>query len=151
MKLEVEAVNHVCLIVKDLAVAEKFYVDFLGLERHHKASTWYVLGEHSTLHLVEIPEVEVDDSLYHKLQHLALQVPDLRSVFRTLLEGGKEPFQLNEDQPKILTDVNDPLDVGNGSVYTYDPDGNLVEFLQFGRGKFTEDMKPRPSYLHRSP
>ncbi len=146
MKLKIEAVNHVCLVVKDLAAAEEFYVGMLGLSRHHKIKTWFVLNQQSTLHLVNIPEAEVDNSLYHEIQHFALQVPNMQEVLALLLDHGKKPFQMDfEGKTKDVNEANDPLDFGIGTLFVYDPDGNLVEFLQIGRGIFTEDMRPQVS------
>jgi len=38
---------------------------------------------------------------------------------------------------------DDPLDFGTGTLFVRDPDGNLLEFLQMGRGFFTEAVRPR--------
>jgi len=142
MSFKIEAVNHVCLVVKDQALAEEFYIGLLGLKRHHKISSWLLLTEQSSLHLVNIPEAEVDNSLYHEVQHFALQVPDLREILHLLLDNNKKPFQMDfQGTEKQVTDRDDPLDFGIGTIFVYDPDGNLVEFLQIGHGIFTEDMR----------
>jgi len=147
MRFKVEAVNHVCLVVKDRDAAEQFYNGLLGLERHHKISTWFVLNEQSTLHLVHIPEAEVDNSLYHEVQHFALQVPDLQEILALLLNNTQKPFQMDfEGKTKDVTSLDDPLDFGIGTLFVYDPDGNLVEFVQIGRGIFTPDMLPRVTH-----
>jgi catechol 2,3-dioxygenase-like lactoylglutathione lyase family enzyme len=144
MRFTIEAINHVCLVVKNLKVSEKFYVDIFGLERHHQIPTWFVLNEQSTLHLVNIPEAEVDDSLYHEVQHFALQVLDLYEILGILLENDLKPFQMDfQGNNKLVTTMEDPLDFGIGTLFVYDPDGNLVEFLEIGRGLFVEGMRPR--------
>lgn len=144
MRFRIEAINHVCLVVKDIKAAEKFYVNVLGLERHHKISSWLLLNEQSTLHLVNIPEAEVDNSLYHEVQHFALQVPDLNEILRLLHDHDLKPFQMDfEGNTRDVLSSNDTLEFGIGTIFVYDPDGNLVEFLQMGRGIFTEDMRPR--------
>lgn len=143
MALEIEAIHHVCLVVRNRDAAEAFYMGVLGLERHHKIPFWLILNERSTLHLVPMPDA--DDSRRMKFQHFALQVSDLRAVLRLLLDHGLRPFQTdfqsNRWEP---VSHNDPLDFGTGSLFVHDPEGNLIEFLQLGHGLFTEEMSPRP-------
>jgi catechol 2,3-dioxygenase-like lactoylglutathione lyase family enzyme len=137
MKIEIESINHVCLVVKNLEAAKRFYCDTLGFSVHHKVSSWLILNQKSTLHLVNIPEAEVDNSLYHEIQHFALQVPSLRGVLRELLAAGAPVFQMDfEGQERAVSTVEDPLDFGLGTIFTRDPDGNLVEFLQLSHGIF---------------
>lgn len=142
--MRVEAVNHVCLVVRDRVAAEGFYIGVFGLQRHHVRPTWLVLNETSTLHLVEIPEATSDDTLYHEVQHFALQVVDLQAVLRRILEARLQPFQMDfEGNTRDVSDPEDPLGFGLGTVFVRDPDGNLVEFLQEGRGIFQIEMRPR--------
>ena len=141
MHLRVEAINHVCLVVRDLTAAEKFYMGILGLDRHPKVSSWLLLNEQSTLHLVHIQEAEKDDSLYHEVQHFGLQVPDLREILALLLDHNQKPFQLDfKGNSREVASLNDPLSFGIGTLFVYDPDGNLVEFVKIGHGIFCEDM-----------
>src|SRR3954471_13793808 len=95
MELIVEAVNHVCVVVKNLAAAEDFYISILGLKRHHRVKTWFLLNDVSTLHLVNVSDATIDVSLYHEIQHFALQVPDLRAVVRHLFAREREMFQMD--------------------------------------------------------
>lgn len=140
MQIVVEAVNHVCVVVKDLAAANDFYVNVLGLRKHHRIPTWLILNEYSTLHLVNIPEATIDTSLYHEIQHFALQVPNLRAVVRHLFRMEREMFQMDfEGNERRIESADGPLDYGIGTVFTRDPDGNLVEFLQIGLGIFKGD------------
>jgi catechol 2,3-dioxygenase-like lactoylglutathione lyase family enzyme len=140
--IEIEAIHHVCLVVRNREAAEGFYMGVLGLERHHKIPFWLVLNDRSTLHLVPLPDA--DDSRRLKFQHFALQVRDLREVLKLLLRHGHQPFQSDfQSNRRVLTTPDESLDFGTGTLFTYDPEGNLVEFLQLGRGLFTEDMSPR--------
>jgi catechol 2,3-dioxygenase-like lactoylglutathione lyase family enzyme len=139
MEMKINSINHVCLVVKDQAVSESFYVEVLGLKRHHRVQSWFHLNDTSALHLVEIPEVAVDGSLYHEVQHFALEVPDLRAVQHLLLSKKQKPFQMDfEGKTKAVSSVEDRLDFGIGTLFVYDPDGNLVEFVQLGSGIFRE-------------
>jgi catechol 2,3-dioxygenase-like lactoylglutathione lyase family enzyme len=146
MTLKIEAINHVCLVVKDTEAAERFYTGIFGFKRHHKRTSWLVLNNATTLHLVHIPEAEIDQSLYHEVQHFALQVSDLRNVLKLALHHDLKPFQMDfEGKEKPVSAVDDPLTFGLGSLFVRDPDGNLIEFLQIGHGVFTPDMQPSAS------
>jgi catechol 2,3-dioxygenase-like lactoylglutathione lyase family enzyme len=139
MKFAVESINHVCVVVKDIAAARQFYCGTLGLRPHHKVASWLILNNESTLHLVHIPEAEVDNSLYHEIQHFALQVPSLKAVLQELLEVNAEVFQMDfEGAERAVRSVDDPLAFGLGSIFTRDPDGNLMEFVQIGHGLFKD-------------
>lgn len=137
MELTVEAVNHVCIVVRDMEAANRFYIDVLGLKRHHVVSSWLLLNQASTLHLVNIPEAEFVESLYHEVQHFALQVPNLREVAAALITRGLKPFQMDFDgNTEAIENIDGPLDFGLGTVFIRDPDQNLIEFLQLGHGRF---------------
>ena len=80
----------------------------------------------------------VENSLYHKLQHFGLEVPNIREVAILLSRGGLKPFQM--DFKGATNEINgevDPLNFGTETIFVYDPDGNLVEFIQLGRGIFS--------------
>lgn len=143
-KFQVKSINHVCLVVRNRTAADAFYVDTLGFKPHHKIASWLVLNNTSTLHLVHIPEAKDAGDLYHEVQHFALEVDDLREILGILLDAGKEPFQMDfEGKEQKITDRSDSLSFGLGTLFVHDPDRNLVEFLQEGRGIFTRDMRPR--------
>ena len=44
MKLDIQTINHVGLVVKDRAIAERFYVDLLGFERIAGRPGWLKLN-----------------------------------------------------------------------------------------------------------
>jgi catechol 2,3-dioxygenase-like lactoylglutathione lyase family enzyme len=139
MSIEIKAINHICVVVKDQREAEKFYVDVLGLQRHPKVSSWFRLNDYATLHLVHIPEAEADDSLYHEIQHVALEVSNLTSVLSLLLSHHLAPFQMDfEGNTHNVSSKSDPLTFGIGTIFVRDPDGNLIEFIEVGHGIFKE-------------
>lgn len=140
MDFRIESINHVCLVVRDLDAANDFYMGTLGLRRHDKVSSWLHLTENSTLHLVHVPEATKDDSLYHEIQHFALQITSLREALKHLLSHRLEPFQMDfGGNTKPLASASDSLDFGIGTIFVRDPDGNLVEFVQLGEGIFKDD------------
>jgi catechol 2,3-dioxygenase-like lactoylglutathione lyase family enzyme len=84
--MEIEGINHVCLVVRDRTRAEWFYGEVLGFAKHEKVNSWYTLcPSKSTLHIIEVTEAGVDKSWYHQVQHVAFQVPNLRKILATLL------------------------------------------------------------------
>jgi catechol 2,3-dioxygenase-like lactoylglutathione lyase family enzyme len=139
MKIKFQGLNHVCLVVKDLEVAKRFYCDVLGFQPHSRVSSWFRMTESATLHLVEIPEATVDSSVYHEIQHLALEVDDLRKVVRTLLDNQMAPFQMDfEGNTEPIRSGEQSLAFGIGTVFVRDADGNLIEFLKLGHGIYKE-------------
>lgn len=77
------------------------------------------------------------ENLYHAVNHVAFQVDDLSAVLVRLLEGGRAPFQMDfEGKERPVTDPKDTLGFGIGTLFVNDDDGNLLEFLQEGRGLF---------------
>jgi catechol 2,3-dioxygenase-like lactoylglutathione lyase family enzyme len=142
VKITIEAINHVGLVVSDLRAAERFYVDILGLRPHPIRPSWLVLNGTSTLHLIPLADKSTADPPHHAYRHVALQVPDLRTVLGVLLTGGVRVLQVDfEGNQREVTSNDDPLDFGVGSLFVHDPDGNLIEFLQLGHGIFTPEMQ----------
>ncbi len=143
--VDILSINHVCLVVQNKEAADAFYSGVLGLRPHHKVKSWLVLNAASTLHLVAIPKSDPKDASPHRtVQHFALQVADLQNLLRTLLAAGQQPFQMdNSMKEHALTDSGDPLTFGTGTVFIRDPDGNLIEFIEEGKGLFSIEMRPK--------
>ncbi|MDX2085355.1 MAG: VOC family protein [Candidatus Melainabacteria bacterium] len=138
----VESVHHIGLVVRNEQKARTFYTDILGFQPHHRVDSWLMLNDKLSIHLIEIPEAEIVDSLFHQINHVAIQVSDLKPILKLLLEHGQAPFQMDfEGAEKPLTDPEDPMNFGLGTIFVNDPDGNLIEFLQMGHGVFTEDTE----------
>jgi catechol 2,3-dioxygenase-like lactoylglutathione lyase family enzyme len=126
MGIQVEAINHVGLVVKDRAAAEAFYLGVLGLRRPHRMPSWLILNDRSTLHLINIPDAPAESSPSREMRHFALQVPDRREVLKLLLGHGIEPFQADfAGNRKPVTTPDAPLDFGVGTLFVHDPDGTL--------------------------
>jgi catechol 2,3-dioxygenase-like lactoylglutathione lyase family enzyme len=132
--------NHLGVVVTDLARAEEFYVGVLGLARHAQVDSWFWLTDTTTIHLIEIPEAQQEVQLFKEVNHVAFEVSDLQKPHHLLLNGGLKPFQMDfEGNTKDVTALNDGLEFGIGTVFTTDPSGNLIEFLQPGKGMFTTE------------
>lgn len=133
----IEAIHHVGLVVRDLEVATRFYVDVLGLRRHRERANWLELGTGCALHLIQKRDAAAVEPPHHAFRHVALRVVDLRAALRTLLAHGVRVRQIAFDGSERVVAVADaPLDFGVGSLFVHDPDGNLVELLQLGQGIF---------------
>jgi catechol 2,3-dioxygenase-like lactoylglutathione lyase family enzyme len=136
-----QGINHVSLLVTNSERARHFFLEVLGLEQHQHIPVWFIAGA-STIHAVEIPDapLEIFASPYDVVRHVALQVDNLRELLPRLLTASLKPFQVDiKMRKKPLTDPNDDLSYGTGTIFVSDPDGNLFEFVQVGRGFFAQE------------
>ena len=116
-----------------------FFLEVLGLEQHKRIPVWFIAGA-STIHVIEIPDAPLEISPYDVVRHVALQVDNLNELLVRLLTASLKPFQVDiQMRKKPLTDPNDDLSYGTGTIFVSDPDGNLFEFVQIGRGLFTHE------------
>lgn len=114
------AVHHVSINVRDAEVAERFYVDRLGLARREDrpsfsfGGAWLDAGDQQ-VHLIEgEPPTAVG-------QHFALQVHDLDEVVAELRDQGLV--------------VSDPKPVGTSrQAFLDDPSGNRIELHEVSAG-----------------
>lgn len=133
----IQLLDHVCLTVSDLPSAQHFYIEVLGLMQHKQFPTWIEINELSSIHLVPIGEPVVPDKSSGTVRHFALQVNDLALMAANLLDANIRVFQMD----KLLTrkevkSTLDDLTFGTGSLFVEDPSGNLVEFMEKGKGIF---------------
>ncbi len=112
---------HAAFLVSDLAAAEHFYSNVLGLEKVERSlnfpGIWYQLGDFQ-LHLMhcdrwQAPRPRPDK--WGRNPHLAFQVEDL-SAIKTRLLAHHCPIQLSSS--------------GRAALFTHDPDGNLIELSE---------------------
>ena len=45
-------------------------------------------------------------------------------------------------RPALVKDPGDPLGFGTGTLFVRNPDGNLIEFIEEGKGLFSVEMRP---------
>ncbi|HJZ59713.1 MAG TPA: VOC family protein [Gemmataceae bacterium] len=115
----VTAIDHVSVLVTDLAKARWFYRNVLGLPEIAKPKTfdfvalWFDLGGGQTLHLLQKPQPDTRSP-----RHFALRVPDARRA--------REHFRANgvEIQETGLIPHCDRF-------FVNDPDGNRIELIQW--------------------
>jgi catechol 2,3-dioxygenase-like lactoylglutathione lyase family enzyme len=131
-------INHACMRVTDLDRARDFYTGVLGLEPHPEKSNWLGVGQGCPIHLME--HTLSGDDVSDPARHVALEVAHLEDVVALLLQNGCSPFQadVHQREHRPITSPVGLLDFGIGTVFVRDPDGNVIEFIQNGRGIFAE-------------
>ncbi len=119
--IPVTGVNELVLEVVDLAAAERFYADVLGLpvvERwEHREALWVMAGERTRIGLWR-PQVGLAGGRGGVHVHYALHVvaEDYGSAVERLRGYGYEPEEHEFDGYD-----------GSRAAYVADPDGNVVE------------------------
>ena len=120
---------HAGFVVKDLAAANRFYVELLGFRLYWQGGfkdnsvDWYELqrpdGPDWIEYMLNIPT----DADHHELgvqNHFSFGVKDVHAAAAELRARGWKTF----DGPEIGRDGKDSLDA-------YDPDGTRVEMMEF--------------------
>ena len=115
-------VGHVVLNVRDLGESERFYTQIVGFQVALKGLEAVVFTCGTTPHALALYQAPQDAPPVREgqlgLNHFSFEVEDLealKSVYRRLKE-----YRVRIDRA---------VDHGiTGSLYFYDPDGNLVEF-----------------------
>ena len=132
--LEIETIHHVSIPVTDLAGAERFYEDVLGLKKITRpdfpfGGAWYRAGDRD-LHLI-VPEPDDDPTLRGDKPidshdtHFAIRV---RSYARALEHLRSKGYR--EDLPEtdlLRLRANPTGKAGFPQIYILDPDRNVIE------------------------
>jgi catechol 2,3-dioxygenase-like lactoylglutathione lyase family enzyme len=119
MPLGVTAIDHVSVLITDLAKARWFYRDVLGLPEIAKPKTfdfvalWFDLGNGDTLHLLQKPAPDARSP-----RHFALRVPDINAAREHFRAHG---VAMQETGPIPHCD----------RFFVFDPDGNRIEMIQW--------------------
>src|SRR5262245_22850178 len=113
--MNIRALDHVSVRIRDLARSREFYEGLLGLSQAPRPDfgfpgAWYTLGA-SQLHVIQgekgMEGIDPTDP------HLALEVPSVAAVKR-FLETRRIPY----------------LAFGEQQLWVHDPDGNTVEICE---------------------
>ena len=113
---------HAALLVSNLARAEKFYQDVLGLTKSPSRSlsfsgTWYQIGD-LQLHLIENEYYKysvINQDKWGRNPHFALEVDNLDAIEQKL-ERANYAIQMSSS--------------GRKALFTQDPDNNIIELSQ---------------------
>ncbi|WP_343327973.1 VOC family protein [Leptolyngbya sp. CCY15150] len=112
---------HTAVLVSDLAQAEQFYGDILGLSKVERSlnypGAWYQLGEYQ-VHLMvdeQVPNGLHNRQKWGRNRHVAFAVASVDEAADHLTAQGY-PVQRSAS--------------GRAALFTYDPDGNVVELSE---------------------
>jgi catechol 2,3-dioxygenase-like lactoylglutathione lyase family enzyme len=123
------ALSHVALFVHDVEKSRQFYKDFLGFEepfslKDEKGAlhlTWIKINDRQTIEL--FPEKEAGSD---RMNHIALEVEDAEAMRLYLASKGvKVPAKTPAGK------------IGNLNYMIKDPDGHLVEIVQYSDSGWT--------------
>jgi catechol 2,3-dioxygenase-like lactoylglutathione lyase family enzyme len=128
--VQVQAFDHITLVVKDLEASRQFYVDFLGMEQVPRpdfsfAGHWYQIGNQQ-IHLI----------LEHDQSGAAGQAgvePNTRTHhFAFLVQDSNQAFA--QAQQQGIPIVSPPKSRPDGATQTFvsDPDGHIIELCSLG-------------------
>ena len=147
------SLNHIGVRATNRQRSEDFYIGVLGLVQHPTKTNWLrTLDGEFSVHLMPGTDGSNDGNDNADLaRHVALETDDLEAVVDELLAQGLKPFQgdITATKRKPLTDSSD-LTFGIGTVFVFDPDMNLVEFIDRRRGIFLQTLG-LPEREHQEP
>jgi catechol 2,3-dioxygenase-like lactoylglutathione lyase family enzyme len=122
--IRVKSIDHVTIVVKDLAATRQFYVDALGMEEVARpafsfAGQWFQAGPtmiHTILEFEGSSPAGLGGGSNARGHHFAFLVDDVAVATQRLEGMGIRPIS----PPKLRPD-------GAAQVFFRDPDGHLVE------------------------
>ncbi len=121
MSIQITQPLHTAILVSDLEKAEQFYGQVLGLSKVDRAlkypGVWYQLGDYQ-LHLMvdsTIPSGLHNTEKWGRNRHVAFAVTDLQAAKEHLTAAGCA-IQMSAS--------------GRAALFTYDPDGNVIELSE---------------------
>ncbi len=129
MPLEIVKIDHVSILVTDVARSRRFYGEILGLREIHSPRTfdfvvvWYDLGDQH-IHLLQ---KEQPDAISPR--HFALRVTDAAEARRYF-------------QERDIATSETTLIHGADRFFIRDPDGNRIEIIQWQRPYSSEENAP---------
>ena len=118
--MEITQCLHAAILVSDLAKAEQFYSNILGLQKVERnlsyPGAWYQVGQFQ-LHLIVHPHLTIEpyNLEWGRNPHVAFAVSDLDEIKQHLQAEGY-PFQMSAS--------------GRAALFTQDADGNVIEISQ---------------------
>lgn len=117
-------INHIALVVEDLASATAFYREIIFLEEIPEPfkdgkHSWFNIGGGAQLHLIEAAYKKEEKN---KNTHLCFSVPDLEKFIARLDAAGINWGNWPGEAKKITLRTD-----GIQQIYFQDPDGNWLE------------------------
>jgi lactoylglutathione lyase len=144
----ITGLSHIALYVHDMEKTRAFYKEFLGFAEPYSLTnkdgslhlTWIKINDLQTIEL--FPEKETNSD---RLYHVALETDDAAAMRDYLAEKGvKVPDKVGKGR------------IGNLNYFINDPEGHIVEIVQYApdgwtaqnRGKFTPDTRISTNMPH---
>ncbi len=122
--ITITSLQHVSFIVKDLSVSLKFYCDLLKLEQKMNRpdmafkGAWLKVTDVQEIHLLELNNPDpVEGRPEHggRDRHAAFTIESLTPL-QAILDEKKTPYTMSKS--------------GRAALFTRDPDGNALEFVE---------------------
>lgn len=130
MSLNVKSLDHVTIVVKDLAATRRFYVDILGMREVERpkfqfVGQWFQAGPNQIHTILEAEGTGRAGTAVERNtrgHHFAFLVADAEAAYQSLQALGTEVVSPPRHRPD-----------GAVQVFVQDPDGHLVELCSFGK------------------
>ena len=125
----ITGLSHIALYVHDIQKTRAFYKDFLGFAEpywinnpdHSLHLTWIKINDHQTIELFPEKQPHTD-----RLYHIALETDDAVGMRDYLAAHGvKVPAKVGKGK------------IGNYNYFIQDPDGHIVEIVQYAENGWT--------------
>ena len=118
------SLNHIAVYINDLTTSTDFYKNIIGLSQieepfHDGKHSWFRIGEHSQLHLIEGAETVTE---HDKNSHLCFTVASIPE-FINKLNKNKIAFANWQGEANKITVRPDKVQ----QIYFKDPDGYWIE------------------------
>lgn len=134
--MKLQGIHHAAIAVQDRERMLAFYSEALGMRPHPVKHNWLDGGRGFCLHLMPLNGVRAPRD---PARHVALQVENLNECAAWLLSKGLRPYQMSIAMEVFwITDSAAALDNGIGTLFLDDPEGNTIEFVERGRGIFSQ-------------
>jgi catechol 2,3-dioxygenase-like lactoylglutathione lyase family enzyme len=122
MSLNVQSLDHVTIVIKDLAATRRFYVDILGMREVPRPSfqfvgQWFQAGATQIHTILEAGRAGTAVERNTRGHHFAFLVENAEAAYQKVQELGLRIVSPPRTRPD-----------GAVQVFVQDPDGHLVEF-----------------------
>jgi glyoxylase I family protein len=130
--MDLEAIHHVSLTVRDLETSRQFYREILGLAEIERPKfdfpgAWFAVGATQQLHLIVHTNATFrgDKGIDTRDSHFAVRTPSYRQALEFLRAKGYREDAGDMDLRKMV--VNPKATAGFPQIYILDPDRHVIE------------------------